>query len=57
MKTRGHVVMAASYSPYWKVEIDGAPAKVLIANASFMAAEVSEGKHQIVWRYRPPWAL
>jgi hypothetical protein len=57
MKTRGHVVMAVSYSPYWKVEIDGALANVVVANASFMAAEVPEGKHQIVWRYRPPWAL
>jgi hypothetical protein len=51
--TPGVVVMHDPYYPGWTAEVDGRPASVLRTNVLFRGVEVSEGRHTVVFRYRP----
>jgi hypothetical protein len=45
--------LSDNYYPEWKARIDGNDAKVLVANYSFRAVEVSEGEHNVEFYYYP----
>ena len=47
-------VIAESYYPFWRAEVDGKPAEVLRVNCAIMGVEVSSGVHEIMLRYEPP---
>ena len=53
VSTPGMVVMHDPYYPGWTAEVDGHPASVLRTNVLFRGVEVSEGRHSVVFRYRP----
>ncbi|HEY6099998.1 MAG TPA: hypothetical protein VIW03_11240, partial [Anaeromyxobacter sp.] len=51
----GHVVFARTYFPAWRARVDGAPARVLVANARDVAVAIPAGRHsfEIAWDRRP----
>jgi hypothetical protein len=51
------LVLNDSYNTGWKVSLDGKPAPLLRANQMFRAVAVPPGRHQVVFRYRPPALL
>jgi len=51
------LVLNDSYNAGWKVSLDGNAAPLLRANQMFRAVAVPPGRHQVVFRYRPPALL
>ncbi len=51
--TGGFVVLNESWDDWWRVEIDGAPARLERANVAFRAVEVPPGKHTVRFVFRP----
>jgi hypothetical protein len=49
----GILVLHEAYYPGWFVEVDGQPARLLRANVLFRGVEVSEGRHNVVFRFAP----
>ena len=49
----GILVLHEAYYPGWFVEVDGEPARLLRANILFRGVEVSEGRHNVVFRFAP----
>jgi hypothetical protein len=47
------LVLTESYYPGWTARVDGAPKKVLAADAVFRAVPVSAGRHKIVFTFDP----
>jgi uncharacterized membrane protein YfhO len=47
------VVLADIHNPGWIATIDGREAPILRANCALRAVAVPEGKHEILYRYRP----
>jgi type IV secretory pathway TrbF-like protein len=48
-------VFARTYFPAWRARVDGAPARVLVANARDVAVALPAGRHvfEIAWDRRP----
>ncbi len=46
------IVIAQSWHPRWKAEVDGFPARVMRANHAFQAVEVPEGRHRVDLEFR-----
>jgi hypothetical protein len=49
-------VIAESYYPFWRAEVDGQPTEVLQVSCGLMGLELPAGSHAIVLRYQPPRA-
>lgn len=49
----GYLLLRDSWSPYWKVEVDGEPAELLRAYNVFRAVRLAPGQHDVVFTYRP----
>lgn len=47
-------VVAESYYPFWRAEVDGKPVEVLRVSTGLMGVELPAGAHEIVLRYRRP---
>ena len=47
----GHLVFSRTFFPAWKARVDGAPARVAVANARDLAVEVSAGRHRVEIAY------
>jgi hypothetical protein len=47
-------VIAESYYPFWRAEVDGQPAEVLQVSCGLMGIELPAGSHTIVLRYESP---
>lgn len=47
-------VVAESYYPYWRAEIDGRAAEVLRVSTGLMGVWLGEGRHEVVLRFVPP---
>jgi hypothetical protein len=47
--------LAVPYFPGWHAEIDGRAAKVVPVDLALMGVFVSEGSHEVVFRYRSNW--
>ena len=52
----GHLVLLDSYSPDWRVRVDGRWASIAQANGLFRAVRLAPGRHLVEFLYRP-WAL
>ena len=49
------VVISQSYYPFWRVLVDGKPARLWRANHAFQAVEVPSGHHLVQLNYRDPF--
>jgi hypothetical protein len=49
----GYLVLLDTFDRDWRVEVDGAPAPLLKANALFRAVHLSPGRHLVRFSYRP----
>ena len=49
-------VIAESYYPFWRAEVDGKPAKLLRVNCGLMGVDLPAGEHEIVLTYHVPAA-
>ncbi len=52
----GYVVLSDAHYPGWRALVDGRPAPIYVANSLFRAVHVSDGTHQVSFRFRP-WVL
>jgi hypothetical protein len=53
LELAGIVILADVYYPGWELTIDGLPAPIYRANRMMRGAAVAEGRHRLVYRYRP----
>lgn len=49
----GYLALFDTYSPDWKVEVDGAPAPLMRADGLFRAVHLARGRHVVRFSYRP----
>jgi uncharacterized membrane protein YfhO len=51
----GHLLFSRTFFPSWKAEVDGAPARVLLANGRDLAIALPAGRHrvEIFWNPTP----
>lgn len=51
----GHLVFSRTFFPSWKAQVDGTPARVLLANGRDLAIALSAGRHrvEIFWSRTP----
>ena len=49
-------VIAESFYPFWKVEVDGLPVEVRRISCGLMGVSLDPGAHEVVLRYQPPIA-
>jgi len=47
-------VIAESYYPFWRAEIDGQPTEVFRVSCGLMGVQLPAGAHTILLRYQPP---
>ncbi len=47
------VVFSVTRYPGWSAEVDGRPARIVTADAAFMAVFVPEGEHTVTIKFRP----
>lgn len=47
------VVLAVPYSSNWKMFVDGKETEIQKINGIYMGARIEEGKHEILFQYRP----
>ncbi len=51
------LAVANSYSPYWRVRVDGEAAEIFPAYHTFWGVVVAAGAHHVVFDYVPPYRL
>ncbi|MDX2205562.1 MAG: hypothetical protein NW223_22620 [Hyphomicrobiaceae bacterium] len=51
--TGGWAVLNDPWHPWWRAELDGKPVPILQANVLFRAVAVPQGRHRIVYSFRP----
>jgi len=49
------LMVAESWYPHWRVEVDGEEAPLLRVNGGFLGAAVPAGEHTVRFRYQVPW--
>ncbi len=49
----GWVVLDDVFHPWWRADVDGAPARILQANVLFRAVAVPPGNHRVTFRFAP----
>ena len=49
----GTLVLTQNDEPGWRVMIDGRDAKKKLAFGAFRAVDITPGKHEVIWKYRP----
>lgn len=49
----GHVVVLQSDFPGWHAYVDGKETQIETINGAFMGVSVTEGQHEIEWKFRP----
>lgn len=47
------LVVLESFNPGWRVEVDGASAEVVRVDGLFLGVRLSEGRHDVRWRFQP----
>ncbi|MHB0856335.1 MAG: hypothetical protein ACYC5M_02050 [Anaerolineae bacterium] len=56
-ETESYLILADLYYPGWQAQVDGQPAPILAADGVFRAVRLTPGEHEIVWTFRPTFAL
>ena len=51
---RAFLIMSVTPHRWWRITIDGRPARAVVANLGFQGVEVPPGAHVIRMRYRNP---
>lgn len=51
------LVVTNTFSPHWRVTVDGNPAALVPAYGIFWGTPIAAGTHDVQFRYRPPYAL
>lgn len=52
----GILMWSESYHPYWRVQIDGKPSRLLRVNHAFVGVRVPAGRHRVSFEFGPyPW--
>lgn len=51
---RTFLVMSVTPQPYWRITIDGKPARAIITNIGYQGAIIPAGAHRVEMRYRNP---
>ena len=49
----GFLLLNDVWHPWWRAEVDGAPAEILKANVLFRAVAVAPGRHQVRFSFHP----
>jgi hypothetical protein len=49
----GWLFLGDAFHPWWRCEIDGAPAEILQADVMFRAVRLAPGAHRVVFRFAP----
>jgi len=49
------LMVAESWYPHWRVEVDGEEAVLLRVNGGFLGVAVPAGEHEVHFRYQVPW--
>ena len=49
----GHLLFSRTFFPSWKASVDGAPAKVLLANGRDLAIALPAGRHRVEIYWNP----
>ena len=58
MASNGLFVYKDSFAKGWRVEVDGKPKRLLIANGLSKSVALTKGTHQVTFVYRPtPYLL
>lgn len=50
----GFLLLTDMYSPGWQVFVDGKKDKILIADGLFRGVFITEGEHEVIFKYTPP---
>ena len=50
----GFLLLADTYYPGWRAEVDGTPAPIYRANLSVRAVPLPKGRHEVRFTYDPP---
>ena len=56
----GWLLVTERWARSWRAEVDGRPTPILGGNFVFRAIEVTQGKHNVEFRYEPiavPWLV
>ena len=51
--TKGWLVLADTWYPGWRAQIDGEQVRIYKANYAFRALEIPPGNHEVVFTYQP----
>ena len=51
----GLLVLTDSWYPGWRATVDGIESAIVRTDATFRGVVVGEGRHDVVFRYRPAW--
>lgn len=54
LNSPGLLFVSENYFPAWKVSVDGADKKLLLANHTFRAVSLDSGTHEVVFHYHWP---
>jgi hypothetical protein len=49
---RGFLVLSVTPHKYWHLEVDGRPARAIVANLGYQGLELPPGRHVVTMRYR-----
>jgi hypothetical protein len=56
-ETPGVLIVTNNYIPYWIASIDSEEVPVFPVDHAFQGVYISDGSHQVVLQYTPPWKL
>jgi len=54
MQRRGLLALKVAFHPFWRVEVDGRPARVKMLTPAFLGVMLDRGAHEVVFRFRNP---
>jgi hypothetical protein len=49
------VMLKMTYHPFWRATLDGQAVRPIMVSPGYVAVECPAGRHEIAFRYQPPW--